>query len=1065
MRPRIRSLPPGTMFRQLIHLSCLLLSFACILPAYSADAEVKRVFNVPAGPAEQSLKLFSEQSGRGVIFSTDSLKDARTKAVQGEFTAREAIDRMVDGTALVVTLDEKTGAFGIKRDSGPNAERAAQAVPGDRPENRAKTEPRTVGRAAAEDTITLSPFTVNAEADKGYAATSTLAGTRFKTDLKDIAASISVLTSEFLSDIGANNFTEALQYSTSAQLDVGDDSAAGPAPNGNRFQGGPPEFRVRGQPTTQARNYFPLRIETDTYNLERIEDSRGPNSVLFGFGAPGGILNVSTKRARTDRSFKQAVVQAGSFGSHREVIDVNEVLLKGKLALRLNALYDQSNTFQEYAFNRNRRFDLAVKYQVTPTTQLRAEYERAFIKENKPRPFAIIDAGVQLWRQVGSPTLPAATANSALSIARLATARRLTFIGNDNKLIETAGTLTTLDPGNLAPASRIVTDRNLADPSINYGGPGQINKSTANDFSVFLEKKLGRSTFVEVAYNHQDQAGTRANPQQGNFKLWGDPNQFLPAGQPNLHAGQMFIETAGNSWERNVSTFSSNDVRGIVSTEFDAGKWGNFRVAVLGEHDRRGGVGISQREVWAGRPFNANPEANANQVRRRNYVTPGVWNTYFINSPLTSGLIKGAVDPVTGRSLDSTWVARSQSQEDDPSSQKTGMASGQARFFSNRLVVGAGYRYDKLEILDRTAQRDPLTNEWSLAFATEATAQREARNTSFGVVGHLTPKISVFYNRANNQGLAGNQRIIDIRNLSNSITPPTSKGEGNDYGIALTLFDGKIHARATRYTTDALDLTDSYGATGIAPESAAPNILGALSAAGRITPAEQDAHTPIQSGITFAMVSAGYEFNLVANPVKNWRLQANFSYTDTKRTNFGPEIKAWMDREIAYYKSFNQGSLVTGQSSRTIDQAIDFMVASYNSLANIEQIGELGLRKYKVNIFTRYDLPLKVVKGGYIGGGYRHQSRNLAGTDRATTLGYYGKSFWRADLLAGYAFQKSTLERMGRFVKGLTIQLNVNNVFDDDDHLVTRIQPDGDLIWRAIPQAPRTWRLQAKIEF
>ncbi|MGH7956225.1 MAG: TonB-dependent receptor plug domain-containing protein, partial [Opitutaceae bacterium] len=375
MRPRIRRLPPGRMFRQLTryYLSCLLLSLVGILPAYAADAGARRVFNVPAGPAEQSLKLFSEQSGRGVIFSTDSLKDARTKAVQGEFTPREAIDRMIEGTALVLTQDEKTGAFGIKRDSGPNAERAAQSD--DRPGNGAKPEPGTVGRDPNVDTVTLSPFTVTADADVGYAASSTLAGSRFNTPLKDTAASISVLTAEFISDIGATNLTEALQYSTSTQPDQDDAGSDGANPSGNSMLEFGDRFRVRGQNVTQARNYFALRIQSDNYNVERIEDSRGPNSVLFGFGSPGGIVNVSTKQARLDRSFKRATVQMGSFDSHRETLDVNQLLLHGRLGLRLNAVYDQSNDFREYAFSRDRRFDLAVKFQATPATQFRAVYE------------------------------------------------------------------------------------------------------------------------------------------------------------------------------------------------------------------------------------------------------------------------------------------------------------------------------------------------------------------------------------------------------------------------------------------------------------------------------------------------------------------------------------------------------------------------------------------------------------------------------------------------------------------------------------------------------------------
>jgi len=51
--------------------------------------------------------------------------------------------------------------------------------------------------------IELSPFVTTAGADRGYAATSSLAGTRIRTDLGDIANSISVVTSDFMNILSA----------------------------------------------------------------------------------------------------------------------------------------------------------------------------------------------------------------------------------------------------------------------------------------------------------------------------------------------------------------------------------------------------------------------------------------------------------------------------------------------------------------------------------------------------------------------------------------------------------------------------------------------------------------------------------------------------------------------------------------------------------------------------------------------------------------------------------------------------------------------------------------------
>ncbi|MGH7943881.1 MAG: TonB-dependent siderophore receptor, partial [Opitutaceae bacterium] len=502
MHPRIRRLPPGRMFRHLIHLSCVLLSLACILPTYSADAEIRRVFNVPAGPAEQSLKLFSEQSGRGVIFSTDSLKDARTKAVQGEFTAREAVDRMVDGTVLVVTPDEKTGAFAIKRDSDPNAERAAPTVPGGRPGNGAKTEPRPVQRDAKDEAITLSPFTVNASSDTGYLATSTLSGSRLNTPLKDTAATINVLTAEFLADVGATDLTKALQWGNNVQPNLADTAALGAAGNDNNFFQERTTFRVRGIGATTMRNYFDWKMPVDNYNIDRIEESHGPNSILFGIGSAGGIINLSTKQANFQQSFRRASADVGSFGGYRGTLDVNQALLDGRLGVRVNAFYDHAGSFRTYGFEDKQAIHLAVIYRPTPHTRVRIEYEKGDQNEILAS-YGLFD-GVSTWLAAGRPAFSTnIAANPALGIGRFGTAARVTYIENNHSLINMAAR--NFGPTGGTAVSRLILDPALADPNINGGGPGQLRHTYFDTYSAFIERRFGKSTYLELAYTRQDQ--------------------------------------------------------------------------------------------------------------------------------------------------------------------------------------------------------------------------------------------------------------------------------------------------------------------------------------------------------------------------------------------------------------------------------------------------------------------------------------------------------------------------------------------------------------------------------
>ena len=74
-------------FRSLIG---LLRVFACAVPLVAADE--RREFDVPADLAERSLKRFSEQASREVIFPTKLVENIRTNAVRGRHALREALD-------------------------------------------------------------------------------------------------------------------------------------------------------------------------------------------------------------------------------------------------------------------------------------------------------------------------------------------------------------------------------------------------------------------------------------------------------------------------------------------------------------------------------------------------------------------------------------------------------------------------------------------------------------------------------------------------------------------------------------------------------------------------------------------------------------------------------------------------------------------------------------------------------------------------------------------------------------------------------------------------------------
>lgn len=117
---------PAVRFALRRSLLCGLLVLALPFAAQAADA--KKTFDVPAGDASETLKRFAQQAGQQVVYPANEVRGVRTAAVQGEFTVRDGIGRLLAGTELRVTFDDRSGTFAVGRVPSPNVPTAAPAL-------------------------------------------------------------------------------------------------------------------------------------------------------------------------------------------------------------------------------------------------------------------------------------------------------------------------------------------------------------------------------------------------------------------------------------------------------------------------------------------------------------------------------------------------------------------------------------------------------------------------------------------------------------------------------------------------------------------------------------------------------------------------------------------------------------------------------------------------------------------------------------------------------------------------------------------------------------------------
>lgn len=423
------------------------------LPALQAAAAGRRAFDLPAGKAESALKRLSQQAGVQLVFDSRLVDGVTVNAVRGKFTPLEAAQHLLAGTPLRARRDDQSGILSVEPEPGPTptkkaparaesspATRAASAAGSSSPNspNPTKSQPMksprsffaalagwlTVATAAdaqtlpspvppktppSEEVLVLSRFDVAAEKDDGYRASSTLAGTRLRTDLRDVAASVTVITKDFMNDIGANNLEGLLTYTAGTEVEGLGGNISGSSSSGafTDFSGGirrvQGQTRVRGIGSAeQTRDYFITSAPLDGYIVDRVEVNRGPNAMLFGLGSPAGVINSGLIRALPSRTKTRVETQFDQESSGRLVFDHNQVLAKDRVALRVATLLEDKRFQMKPAHIRDKRVYVTGTVRPWKDAMLRVGSETAKQTSNKPYTTTPIDQ-VSWWWVLGKP--------------------------------------------------------------------------------------------------------------------------------------------------------------------------------------------------------------------------------------------------------------------------------------------------------------------------------------------------------------------------------------------------------------------------------------------------------------------------------------------------------------------------------------------------------------------------------------------------------------------------------------------------------------------------------------
>lgn len=319
------------------------------------QSEPRHRYDIAAQPLAAALGAFGVQSGVQVSFDASLARDVQAPAIRGQMSESEALRRLLGGSGLGWTL---------------TPQRTLLLFP----------------QPAAQGAVNLAPSTILAAGDvesaygpvNSFRATRSATGTKTDTALRDIPQSIQVVSREVLDDQATGRLGDALTNISSVQ-------------RSNSHGGSSESFVIRG---FQATNYAvdgvllnPLgsRPEaiSDLANVERIEVLKGPASVLYGRGNPGGLINLVTRKPSFTPQ-ASAKVQAGSGDFYRLEANASGPLDPAKtLAGRITVATQTDGGFRD-TFRDSKHTYIASTLRWEPSDATRVDGGMEYIDQTSP---------------------------------------------------------------------------------------------------------------------------------------------------------------------------------------------------------------------------------------------------------------------------------------------------------------------------------------------------------------------------------------------------------------------------------------------------------------------------------------------------------------------------------------------------------------------------------------------------------------------------------------------------------------------------------------------------------
>ncbi|MBH3340228.1 TonB-dependent siderophore receptor [Pseudomonas mendocina] len=276
-------------------------------------------FDLAAAGLGATLNAIARQSGQVVSLDPQLVSGKQAPAVRGSMTAQQAMQLALTGSGLQLVVTE-SGSFSVIQ-----ASETSGAL---------ELRPSHVTGIAQENPLGQV---------SGYLATRATTATKTDTPLLETTQSVSVITRDRMKAQGVQTVSDGLAYTGGVRSDVSGNNPTDNTIMVRGFQQITANAYTDGLRNNQIGYYAP-----EPFGMERIEVLKGPSSVLYGQGSPGGTVNFVSKRP-TFTTHREIGYSTGSNERQQLSVDLGDTLGDhGDLSYRLVALGRDANNSVDY---------------------------------------------------------------------------------------------------------------------------------------------------------------------------------------------------------------------------------------------------------------------------------------------------------------------------------------------------------------------------------------------------------------------------------------------------------------------------------------------------------------------------------------------------------------------------------------------------------------------------------------------------------------------------------------------------------------------------------------------